>query len=415
MNILDFIEQSPTSYHAVSRARVLLKEQGASELLEADAWKVEPGKTYFVVRNASSLIAFYVPKKAGSFRVYASHSDSPAFKIKENPEIVVEDKYIKLNVERYGGMILSTWFDRPLSVAGRVIVKQGSGFMTRLVNVDRDLLVIPNVAIHMNREINDGFKYNAQTDLLPLYGGIESRGSFMKLIAKEAGVREDRILGYDLFLYPRGRGTIWGADGEFLSAPRLDDLECAYHGLMGFIKGAKKEHIAVYCLFDNEEVGSRSRQGAASTFLQDTLLRISEALGESRSDYLRRVSRSFLVSADNGHAVHPNHGEKSDPTNRPALNGGILLKYSSNLSYTTDGVSAAVFKDLCHEADVPFQVFFNRSDMMGGGTLGNISLVQVPFNSVDIGLPELSMHSAYETVGTKDGAYLERFAETLFG
>ena len=414
MQLLDFIEQSPTAFHAVKNAADLLKASGAVFLPETEKWALQPGKNYYTVRNASALIAFTVPEGAKAFRIFAAHADSPSFKLKENPELITEGKYVRLNVERYGGMIYSTWLDRPLSVAGRVIVRRENGFATRLVNIDRDLLLIPNVAVHMNREANDGFKMNPQTDLLPLFGGIEAAGRFMKLIADAAGVYEEQILGHDLFLYPRGRGTVWGAENEFISAPRIDDQECAFAGLQGFLKAEKKKNISVLAIFDNEEVGSMSRQGAASTFLSDTLTRISEALGDTKSDYIARIAASYSISADNGHAVHPNHPEKTDPSNRPVLNGGILLKYSANQRYTTDGVSAAVFKELCHRADVPFQIFFNRSDMMGGGTLGNISLTQVPAMTADIGLAQLAMHSAYETAGAKDEAYMERFAEELF-
>ena len=414
MQLLDFIEQSPTAFHAVKNAADLLKAAGAAYLPESQEWKVEPGKTYYTIRNASALIAFTVPEGAHAFRIFAAHADSPSFKLKENPELVTEGKYVRLNVERYGGMIYSTWLDRPLSVAGRVIVRRESGFATRLVNIDRDLLLIPNVAIHMNREANEGFKMNPQTDLLPLFGGIEAKDRFMKLIAAEAGVEEDQIIGHDLFLYPRGRGTVWGADNEFISAPRIDDQECAFAGLMGFLQAEKAKNISVLAVFDNEEVGSMSRQGAASTFLSDTLTRISEGLGDTKSAYFSRIAASYMISADNGHALHPNHPEKTDPSNRPVLNGGILLKYSANQRYTTDGVSAAVFKEICRKAEVPYQIFFNRSDMLGGGTLGNISLTQVPAMTADIGLAQLAMHSAYETAGAKDEAYMERFVKELF-
>ena len=414
MELLKFLEASPTAYQAVQNIRKQLSAEGAAELFEDEKWDIDERKTYYVVRNASSLIAFTAPKNASSFRIYAAHADSPAFKIKENAEMTVENRYVKLNVEGYGGMIASTWMDRPLTVAGRVIVRRGNGFATRLVNIDEDMLLIPNVAIHMNREINDGYKFNIQNDLLPLYSGIEGKDSFMKRVAENAGVRPEEILGHDLYLTTREKPVIWGPDGEFFSSPRIDDLECAFAGTRGFIQGEKGEHICVLAIFDNEEVGSGTRQGAASTFLKDTLSRLMQALGKSEDDMRRYVSGSFLASADNGHAVHPNHPEKTDPTNRPYLNGGVLLKYAASQSYTTDGLSAAVFKDLCRKADVPYQTFFNRSDMRGGSTLGNISIRQVPVNSADIGLAQLSMHSAYETAGVKDYGYLERFAEKLF-
>ncbi len=419
MELLEFLKKTPTAFHAAAELEKILNAEGAVRLSEKKNWSIEPGKTYYTVRNESALIAFRVPENAfdeekKGFRVFAAHGDSPTFKIKENPESVVENRYVKLNVERYGGMIMSSWFDRPLSVAGRVIVQNGSALESKLVNIDRDLLMIPNVAIHMNRDVNSGYDYNAQTDLCPLYGGIEAKGTFMKQVAEAAGVSEEDILGHDLFLYNRMEGTVWGAEKEFVSAAKIDDCECALGGLLGFLKGRKEEHITVYAMFDNEEVGSQTRQGAGSTFLADVLTRISENLGDTASVYQMRLADSYMISADNGHAVHPNHPEKTDPTNRPVLNGGILLKFSANQRYTTDGLSAAMFKSICKEADVPFQIFFNRSDMLGGSTLGNISTSQVPFNTADIGLTQLAMHSSYETAGVKDFDYLVRFAEKLF-
>lgn len=414
MELLDFIKKAPTAFHAVEEMRSMLKEAGAEELFECSPWNLAYGKTYFVVRNDSALIAFRIPEKSRGYRVFAAHGDSPTFKLKEAPEMCVENKYIKLNVERYGGMIMSSWFDRPLSVAGRITVKCGEKLENRLMDIDRDLLVIPNLAIHMNREVNSGYEYNAQRDLLPLYGGADAGNTFMKLVAEAGGVEEKDILGSDLFLYNRMAGTVWGASGEFFSAPRIDDIECAYAGLCGFLAGDREKHACVYAMLDNEEVGSDTRQGAASTFLSDTLHRVTETLGETGSDYLMRVADSFMISADNGHAVHPNHPDKTDPTNRPVMNGGILLKYSANQKYTTDGVSAARFKALCAEAEVPYQVFFNRSDMLGGSTLGNISTTQVPFSTVDIGLAQLAMHSSYETAGVKDFESMKKLAEALF-
>ena len=414
MELLEFLEQSPTAYQAVANIKDMLLSSGAVELSEKEAWQVEEDKTYFVIRNDSAIIAFHAPKGAKSFRVYAAHGDSPVFKIKENPEVVTENRYVKLNVEAYGGMIMSTWLDKPLTVAGRVIVKEGDAFKTRPVFLKDLTLVIPNVAVHMNREINDGFKYNVQTDLMPLYGDIEAKGTFMEKVAENAGVLEEDILGHDLYLVPKEQPFFWGPENEYFSSPRIDDLECAFTGAKGFMEAEKKAHICVLAIFDNEEVGSGTRQGAASTFLPDTLIRLKEALGLSDSDYRRYIAGSFLASADNGHAVHPNHPEKTDPTNRPVLNGGVLLKYAASQAYTTDGYAAAVFKDICKEAKVPFQIFFNRSDMRGGSTLGNISLRQVAFPSADIGLAQLSMHSSMETAGAKDIDHMVGFVKQLF-
>ena len=331
-------------------------------------------------------------------------------------------------------LLLAPWFDRPLSVAGRLIVRKNGEIQEKLVAVDKDLLVIPNLAIHMNREVNDGYKYNVQKDMLPLYSDYDGKGSFMKLMAAEADVAEEDILGHDLFLYDRTPGTVWGANEEFISAPRLDDIQCAFASLEGFLRGERKESIAVHCVLDNEEVGSTTKQGAASTFLKDTLMRINMGLGRTQEEYLMTLADSFMVSADNAHALHPNHTDKTDPVNRPVLNGGIVIKYNANQKYCTDGVSAAIFKDICDRAEVPYQTFVNRSDiryrpgidenmlvqyvnrsdMAGGSTLGNISNTQVPMKTVDIGLAQLAMHSVYETTGAKDTESLAKAAAVLF-
>lgn len=413
--LLAFIQKSPTCFHAVAAMKEILEAEGYGELREEDRWNLEKGGKYYVTRNDSALIAFALPEEeAKGYRIMASHSDSPTFKIKENPEMEAEGRYVKLNVERYGGMICAPWFDRPLSVAGRVVVKEGEEIVSKLVDVDRDLLMIPNLAIHMNREVNDGYKFNAQKDMIPLYGMSSAKGTFLKTVAEAAGVKEEEILGHDLFLYNRQEGTVWGAEEAFVSSARLDDLQCAFSSLKGFLAGKKEKYIAVHCVLDNEEVGSGTKQGAASTFLRDVLVRINSGLGQDQEDYLRRLAGSFMVSADNAHAVHPNYGEKADPVNRPCMNEGIVIKHSANQKYCTDGVSAAVFKDLCKRAGVPFQTFTNRSDILGGSTLGNISTTQVAVNAVDIGLAQLAMHSPYETAGVKDTAYLIKAAEMLF-
>lgn len=413
--LLAFLEASPTSFHAVANMADRLKAAGFTELRESECWKVEPGKNYFVTRNMSSLIAFKVPGvDFTGFQILSSHSDSPTFKIKEKPEMEVEKHYVKLNVEKYGGMLCAPWFDRPLSVAGRLVVRDGQRFVTRLVNMDRDLVMIPNLAIHMNRQVNDGYAYNPQVDMLPLYGGAEAAGTFLRAVAESAGVEEADILGHDLYLYNRMRGTIWGAQEEFFSCGRIDDLQCAFASLEGFLAGGHPESVSVHAVLDNEEVGSTTKQGAASTFLADTLKRLNQALGRSEEQYLAALANSFMISADNAHGVHPNHADKADPTNRPYLNGGIVVKYNANQKYTTDAVSAAVFKALCYEVGAPVQTFTNRSDMAGGSTLGNISNTQVALNTVDIGLPQLAMHSPYETAGVKDTGDLIRVATRFF-
>lgn len=413
--LIQFIEKSPTCFQAVATMKEILEQEGYSELKERDKWNIEKGGHYFVTRNDSALIAFAIPQEGlKGFRIMASHSDSPSFKIKDNPEMAVENKYVKLNVERYGGMLCAPWFDRPLSVAGRVVVKENDTFVTKLVDVDRDLLMIPNLAIHMSRQANEGYQYSAQKDMLPLYGEIAAKDTFMETIAQAAGVKAEDILGQDLFLYNRQKGCIWGAQEEFLSIGRLDDLQCAFASLKGFLGGEKKEYAAVHCVLDNEEVGSSTKQGAASTFLYDVLVRMVRGLGMDYEDYLRALADSFMISADNGHALHPNYTEKADPVNRPVLNQGIVIKYSGNQKYCTDAVSAAMFKDLCSQAEVPYQTFTNNSDIPGGSTLGNISNTKVALNSVDIGLPQLAMHSPYETVGVKDTYYLVEAAKKLF-
>lgn len=415
--LIHFLESSPTAFHAVRTMADELLSAGFIQLAENQRWNLEKGGSYFVTRNDSSLIAFTIPEESmKGMRIIASHSDSPALKIKEHPEMDVEGHYIKLNVERYGGMLCAPWFDRPLSVAGRVIVKDSkdSTFQSRLVNIDRDLLMLPSLAIHMNREANQGYAYNIQKDMLPLYGMITAKDTFADLIAQAAGVKKEEILGHDLFLYNRQKASIWGASEEFISSGRLDDLQCAFASLKGFLTGSKKDYLAVHCVLDNEEVGSGTKQGAASTFLSDTLTRIHDLLGYDHEDYLVHLADSLMISADNAHAVHPNYPDKTDPTNRPYLNEGIVLKFNANQKYCTDAVSAAMFRDICDQAHVPVQTFINRSDMAGGSTLGNISNTQVALNTVDIGLPQLAMHSPYETAGVKDTDYLIAAAKEFF-
>ena len=415
--LIDFIGASPSCFHAVDVMKKRLSEEGFVQLKENEKWSIQKGGRYFTMRNGSAIIAFSVPEHSFSgMRIMASHSDSPSFKIKENPELESEGRYIRLNVEGYGGMLCAPWFDRPLSAAGRVVVKnkKTGGFQSRLVNIDRDLVIIPSLAVHMNREANKGYSYNIQKDMLPLYGDICAKGTFLRTVADAAGVKEEDILGHDLFLYNRQAGSIWGACGEYVSAPRLDDLQCAFASLKGFLEAPRKDYLAVHCVLDNEETGSATKQGAASTFLYDTLTRAYSSLGMDREDYLIHLADSFMLSADNAHAVHPNYTDKADPSNRPYLNGGIVLKFSAGQKYCTDGVSSAMFREVCREADVPVQTFANRSDMAGGSTLGNISNTRVALNTADIGLPQLAMHSPYETAGTKDTLFLIKVAGKFF-
>lgn len=415
--LIHFIDSSPSCFHAVKFMKDLLLQEQFIQLRENTKWHIQRGGRYFVVRNGSAIIAFTVPQQDFSgMRIMASHSDSPSFKIKENPELEAENHYIRLNVEGYGGMLCAPWFDRPLSIAGRVIIKNNEtgNLESRLVDVDRDLVMIPSLAIHLNREANKGYSYNIQKDMLPLYGDISAKGTFLRTIADAAGIKEEDILGHDLFLYNRQKGSVWGASGEYISCPRLDDLQCAFASLKGFLTAPKQSFMTVHCVLDNEETGSATKQGAASTFLYDTLTRAYRSLHMTEEDYLIHLADSFMISADNAHAVHPNYTDKADPSNRPFLNGGIVIKFNAGQKYCTDGISAAMFRDICQKAQVPVQTFTNRSDMAGGSTLGNISNTRVALNTVDIGLPQLAMHSPYETAGINDTEYLIKAAEKFF-
>ena len=414
--LLTFIKESPTAFQAVEMMKTRFTENGFTELKEDEHWEIKNGGKYFVIRNHSAIIAFTVPEVSSDvFHIIASHSDSPSLKIKENPEMV-ENGYVKLNVEKYGGMILSPWLDRPLSVAGRVFVAGKDGKPeAKLVNLKKDLLIIPNVAIHFNREINNGFAYNPQTDMAPLMG-LDQELSIKRLCAEAADVAEEEILGSDLYVYNRDKGRIMGADDSLIGSPRLDDLQCAYATLRGFLASKPEEFISVYALFDNEEVGSGTKQGADSTFLEEFLEIVLENVYPDKNRLWKRsfYQNSFLLSADNGHAVHPNHPEKTDPTNRPYLNGGVVLKYNGSQKYTTDGYSAAIVRQICNTWEIPLQTFANRSDIAGGSTLGNISTAHVSIPSADVGLAQLAMHSAFETAGVKDTEALAQLAEHLF-
>ena len=413
--LLDFIAHSPTAWHAAETVANALLEQGYCELPEYRDWELERGGKYYVRRNGSSLIAFRVPKGAfPGFMLMAAHLDSPSFAIKQLETITGAGQYAQLGVERYGGMLLAPWLDRPLSAAGRVVVRDGEKLAVRLVNIDRDLLLIPNLAIHLDRSANEERRYDVKTDMLPVAGLSGDRYAFRRLVAREVGAEADDIVSAELRLYVRGRGTVWGMEEEFVSAPRLDDLQCAFACTQGFVQAAPGAALPMLCLFDNEEVGSGSGQGADSTFLGDTLMRLCDALGLDGSAYRRLLAQSLMVSADNAHAVHPNRPEVYDRTDRPSLNGGIVIKHNAARRYTTDAVSEALFAELCRRADVPVQHYSNRADLAGGSTLGHISLSQVSLASVDIGLPQLAMHSSYETAGAKDTACLLRAAVLFF-
>ncbi len=402
--LLQFIANAPTSFQAVDAAIDCL--QGFIRLDEHETWQLEQGKNYLVTRNGSSVIAFRVPVgKPVGFQMVASHSDSPMFKLKEHAETEVQGKYIRLDTEGYGGMIMASWLDRPLSVAGRVIVRQGNRLESRLVDLKRDMALIPNVAIHMNREINTGYTYRANVDMVPLWGSMQAKGSLMREIAACAGCREEEIAGHDLFLYNHMPGTVWGSEQALFSAPRIDNLECAFASLRALVQAQPTDRVQVCAVFDNEEVGSTSRQGANSTFLSDTLYRIAAAFGYA-SELPVLLGRSFMVSADNAHAVHPNHPELADPANAVWVNEGIVIKHSANQKYTTDAVSEALFREVCDRKQIPVQHFANRSDMKGGSTLGNLSASHVSVPTLDIGLAQLAMHSCFETAGVRDLDYM---------
>ena len=402
--LLDFLDASPTCYHAVDNLAKELQAGGFERLMEHDGWGLIPGGKYFVVRGGSSIIAFRIPHAAPrGFMLAAAHSDSPTYKVREQAEVPSAGGCVRLAVEPYGGMIARSWMDRPLSVAGRLVVRRDGRLATQLVDIDRDLCVIPSVAIHLGREVNRGVELKANVDMLPLLGCGESV-RLRALLAQSSGVAEEDILSTELFLYPRTRGTVLGAEEELVASGRLDDLQSVFGCLKGFLAAEEGESIPVLAVFNNEEVGSGSRQGADSTFLADVLERVSAALDV---DHRALVAGSFMVSADNAHAIHPAHPELSDAAEHPVLNGGIVIKYNANQKYTTDGVSAAVFREVCRAAGVPVQRYSNRADLPGGSTLGNISSAHLSVPSVDIGLPQLAMHSCYETAGVQDAIWME--------
>ena len=410
-----FLDESPTCYHAAANAKAALTAAGAVELRESEQWKLEKGTLYVVERGDSALVAFRVPEgPLHGFLMAASHSDSPTFKVRETAEAASAGNTLRLSVEPYGGGVWRGWLDRPLSVAGRVMIRQGDRLVSRLVNIDRDLLVIPGVAIHMDRSVNKGAELNPAVDLLPLLGCGKEPGAFRKLIAEAAGVREEHLLSTELFLYPRTKAVQTGLNGEFIVSPRLDDLQCVFGCLEGFLAAKPGGSLPVLAVFNNEEVGSSTRQGADSTFLTDVLERIAHGCGLDSEGWKAAVANSFMVSADNAHAIHPAHPEYADKGECPVLGGGIVIKYNANQRYTTDAVSGAVFQAICQEAGVPVQRYSNRADLPGGSTLGNISTAHLSVPTVDIGLPQLAMHSVCETAGAADTDHLVKAMTAYF-
>ena len=400
--MLQYIQRSPDCFHAVEELRQRLLREGYTEL-RPGRWQLTAGGKYFTTKNGSSLMAFRIPQEApAGFLLTASHSDSPCFRLRDHAELTGE--YIRLSAERYGGMINDSWLDRPLSVAGRVLVRREGGLEARLVDLKRDVALIPRVAIHLNRETNNGVKYDPARDLVALYAAGTGSGSFYREVARTADCAPEDVVAGDLVLYNNQPGTVWGPEGEFVSAPRLDDLACVFACTEGFLTAQERDMVPVLCVFDNEEIGSETKQGAASVFLPETLAAISEALGLSAADHRALLADSMMLSCDNGHARHPNHPELADTNEAPVPNGGVVVKHSPR--YASDALTAGVFQRICQKAGVPVQVYYNNSKIPGGGTLGNLSGSHVALPTVDIGLAQLSMHSPYETAGAKDLDYM---------
>lgn len=414
-SVLDFIDAGVSPWHAASEAADRLQRAGYRRLEECAPWDLAPGGRYYTTRNGSAVLAFRLPKvcRIDGWRMVLSHGDTPSWRVKNLD--LKQGVYRKLETEGYGGMIMGSWLDRPLTVAGRVVIRTPDGLETRLVCPDQDLLVIPSVAIHFDRSANEGHKWDPQVDLQPLYGPDGCR-SLRDLIAAEAGLyQQTEILSWDLSLSPRQKAVRVGPAGEYFMSPRIDDLECAGSSLLAFLESESEENVlAVWGMLDNEEVGSSTRQGAQGSFLPDTLSRIWDALGLSRQSYWQAAANSLILSADNGHAVHPNHPEKSDPENGPVLNGGVVVKVNASQKYTTDAVSAALFAEICRRAEVPLQRFANRADMPGGSTLGNLQGHTVSSPMLDIGLAQLAMHSAVETAGTEDIGHFCRAVRAFY-
>ena len=404
-DMIGFISECPSMFHTAATVRARLDAAGFTYLPEGEPWHAKRGGAYYTTRNNSSVIAFKVGSKLDDyhFQLTAAHSDSPTYKVKAVPELAGPGEYVRLNVEAYGGVMDHTWFDKPLSVAGRVLVRNGARVESRLFAPDADLLLIPRVPIHLDHQANSGFAPNRAVDVCPLFSaGKLERGAFDAMVAQELDVAPEAVLARDLFLVNRQQPCVWGWANEFVSAPRLDDLGCVYVSLQAFLASSNTHDVSVFCCFDNEEVGSNTKQGAMSTFLSDTLARLNDALGFASEDLRCAVAKSMLVSCDNAHAVHPNHPERYDEGNRVWLNRGLVVKEAANQKYCTDAFSAAVFGAVCEDAGVPLQRFANRSDMPGGSTLGNLSNTQVSMHGVDVGLPQLAMHSSYETAGVAD-------------
>ena len=409
--LLSFIDASPVNFLAVRNVCNTLLDNGFVQLHAEEALKDLPDK-FFITKNNSAVFAFHLGRQSmadAGFRVIAAHSDSPTFRIKPNAEMVGEGGLLRLNTEAYGGAILNTWFDRPLSLAGRVILRSADALnpQTRLLNIKRPLLVIPNLAIHFNRQVNDGVKLSKQKDMLPILGYVNDRleadGLLVRLIANELQIEKEQIIDFDLYLYDTTPACLVGLNNEFISSGRLDDLSMVHAGMEAMTaESAKPEATKVLAIFDNEETGSGTKQGAGSNFLMSLIQRIVLAQGGSLDDYYRSVEKAFMVSADNAHGFHPNYAEKYDPTNHALLGGGPVIKINAAQKYATDAMSAAVFQQICERAGVPCQRFVNSSDIAGGSTLGNILTSSIAINGVDMGNPVLAMHSVRELASAAD-------------
>ncbi len=404
-----FISASPTQFHAVRNMKEQLAMKGFISLDEKERWNLRKGSSYFVTRNGSALIAFSIP--GNDYRGYSlvsAHTDSPAFKVKTDAEVTASKLYTTLNTEVYGGLLMAPWFDRPLSIAGRVFVRNGRSIEERLVDFSRAVAMIPNLAIHMNRKVNEENGYKAQKDMLPIFAEGNEKGRFLHSIAELAACSVEDLLEYELFLYPVSPWTFWGLNNEFFSSPRIDDLMCAYTSFRAIMEAECHDYAPMICLFDNEETGSGTKQGALSDFLPSVISRIAYSLNLSEEDNAIKKASSFMISADNCHALHPNYSEKCDITNKAVMNGGIAIKFSAAQKYTTDAESASYLRFLMDDEKIPYQYFVNHSDIPGGSTLGNLSAQKLSIPSVDIGAAQLAMHSPYESAGCRDTESLLR-------
>ncbi len=414
-SLIEFLNNSPVNFLAVDTLRTMLEEDGFVELDPSDRWTLERGGKYYLTKNSSALFAFVVGSgsPASGFKIISAHSDSPGFRIKPAAEIVCDGGIVKLNTEVYGGPILYTWFDRPLSIAGRVILRSDDPLKPQSANImfTRPLLTIPHLAIHFNRAVNEGNPLSKQKDMLPVIAqvnsALESNNLLLNMVAQELNVDPGEILDFDLSLYDTTPACLLGLNNEFITSGRLDDLSMVHAAATALLESNDSDTFThVIAIFDNEETGSGTKQGAASPVLEHLLRRIVTARGGSEEDYFRSIASSFMISADNAHAIHPNYPEKHDPTNHPVLGGGPVIKINANCKYMTDADSAAVFRSICESANVPFQYFVNHSDIAGGSTLGNILTSQIDLRGVDMGAAIWAMHSVRETASAADHSYI---------